>query len=249
MIRYTICTFSLCTALLIPSAFAQGTIDTPTITNIPGGFFVEWAAPVDVAAVLLDKRWNGTYEIMFDVPNVNFITNVIDRRTPSTNTPEMVAALTDYWIDRGRPERAIPLYERALQQGNLDAGRALIFQNNLAMLYSRVLGQHDRALEAVNAALETRRDNVVLLDTKGLILLNSGNPEEAIPVLEQAVVLSCQLPIYCMHLAFALHQASRSGQARRFFDPVRDQLIEAGPDMTQENKAMLDELLLVLPPI
>jgi predicted Zn-dependent protease len=186
---------------------------------------------------------------MFDVPSASFVAEVIDRRTAPATSPEMITALADYWIVRGRPERAIPLYEESLKQGNLDDSRTLVFQNNLAMLYSQVLGKHAEALKIVDSALETRRDNIILLDTKGLIHINSGNPSEAVIPLQRAVELSCQLPIYCMHLAYALHLDGRPSQARRYFDPVRPQLNEASSGMRKENKAMFDALQLALPPI
>jgi tetratricopeptide (TPR) repeat protein len=211
------------------------------MTPIPGGFFIEWASPVEIAAIRLDRSLTGPVEIMFDVPSVEFITEMDGRPSPVTS-PEMVTALADYWIVRGRPERAIPLYEASLALGNLDDTRAFVFQNNLAMLYSQVLGQHVRALEIVDNALATRRDNVTLLNTKGLIFLNAGRPTEAIPVLQRAVELSCQLPMYCMHLAYALHLEGRPSQARRFFDSARDQLIPLVPNMTPENRAMYDTL-------
>jgi Flp pilus assembly protein TadD len=117
------------------------------------------------------------------------------------------------------------------------------------MLYSQALGQHDRALEVVDNALVARRDNVTLLNTKGLILLNAGRPTEATPVLQRAVELSCQLPLYCMHLAYALHLDGRPSQARRYFDSARDQLIPLLPNMTPENKAMYDTLHTNYPPV
>jgi tetratricopeptide (TPR) repeat protein len=163
-------------------------------------------------------------------------------KQPTAKSPEMITALADYWIVRGKPQRAIPLYESCLVQGNLDETRTFVFQKNLAMLYSQVLGEHTKALEVVNNALETRKDNVILLDTKGLVLLNANKPEKATPVLQQAVVLSCELPIYCMHLAYALHQEGRSVPARRNFEKARDALIPLVPNMTKENKVMYDTL-------
>jgi tetratricopeptide (TPR) repeat protein len=235
-------------ALLSPTVlWAQG-VGKPQITNIPGGFFVEWASPVDVARIKLDKRLAGTFEMMFDVPSVGVLAELIDKKTQSAPNPDMVSALADYWIVRGKPERAIPLYEASLKQGDLEEGKALIFQNNLAMLYSQALKQHDKALEIVDSALEDKKDNVVLLDTKGLILMNSGNPEEAIKPLQRAVELSCQLPVYCLHLATALHQAGRTGQARRWFDQARAQLSDISPNMGKENKEMFDKLQRDLPP-
>ena len=250
MIRNTIFyAFCMCAVLLCPEAlFAQG-VGKPKMTSIPGGYFVEWASPVDISAVQLDKKLTGPFEIMLNVPSPQFIVEVLDKGLSPAANPEMTAALADYWIVRGKPERAVPLYETFLKQGNPEDPRVLFFQNNLAMLYSRILGQHDKGLAVVDSALETKKDNIVLLDTKGLILINSGNSAGAVPVLERAVEISCQLPIYCMHLAYALHQSGRPTQARRYFDQVRAQLNEAAPGMTKENKEMLDTLQLALPPV
>ena len=248
MTRCIICTFALCAALFCPAAlFAQG-VPKPKITNIPGGFFVEWEAPVDVASILIDKKFSGECEVMFDVPSVAFLADKIDNKTPSFPDPEMVTALADYWIVRGKPERAIPLYETSLEHGNIDEGRSLIFQNNLAMLYSQALGEHEKALEIVKNALESKKDNVTLLDTKGLILLNSGNPAEAIEPLQRAVELSCQLSIYCMHLAYAFHQNGQPTPARRWFDQALDKLIPAAQNMGKENRKMFDDLQRAFPP-
>ena len=237
----------LCVALLFSSsAFAQG-VSRPKITPIPGGFFAEWASRVEVSAIQLDKSLTGPLEIMFDVPSVAFIAE-IDRRTSPTSSPEMITALADYWIVRGKPEKAIPLYEASLERGDLDDTREFVFQNNLAMLYSQLLGQHRKALEIVDNALETRKDNVTLLDTKGLILINSGNPTEAIPVLLRAVELSCQLPMYCMHLSYALYLDGRFAQARGYFDSAREHLLPLVPNMTKENKDMFDTLQNALMP-
>jgi len=227
---------------------AQG-LSNPAITSIPGGFFVEWDSLVDVSAVQIDKKLTGPFEMMFDVPSVASLNEMLNKQQSPTNNSGLVSVLADYWMFRDKPEKAIPLYEECLRQENIEESRAWIFQNNLAMLYSRALGQHERALAIVDNALKTDTDNVILLNTKGLVLLNSGNPTDAIPALQRAVELSCQLPLYCMHLAYAHHQLQRPGQARRWFDPVRPQLNEVAPEMKKDNKAMFDDLQRALPPI
>lgn len=246
----TFCAFLICTVLFwLPAALAQGVAKPAKVTNIPGGLFVEWASPVDIAAVQPGKGLTGLFEVMFDMPSVDFINKYLDKKQSPVSDPVVVAALADYWIARGKPERAIPLYEESLKQGNLDEKKALVFHNNLAMLYSQVLKQHDKGMEVVDKALEMKKDDVSLLDTKGLIYLNSGDPAAAIPPLERAVELSCQLPMYCMHLAHALQQNGQTNQARRYFDQVRAQLIAAAPKMTKENKTMFDNLQLQLPAV
>jgi len=249
MKRYTFLLF-LCAGLFFPTVLSAQGVGRPEVINIPGGLFVRWASPVEVAAVQVSRELTGPFEIMFDVPSPRFIAEIIDATGTRVTSPEMITALADYWIVRGRAYRAIPLYREGLRHGNLDPTREMVFQNNLAMLYSRVLGEHDRALQIIRESLQTRRDNFTLLNTEGLILLNSGNPAEAIPPLERAAVLSCELPIYCMHLAYAfLQDGNRSTPARRWFDPVRDTLINDAPTMSPENRAMFDALQMALPPI
>jgi tetratricopeptide (TPR) repeat protein len=229
--------------------FAQGA-GNPRVTGFPGGFFAMWDAPVDISAVQLDKKLTGPFEVMFDVPSVDFVVDVLDSKSPSGPSPDMVMILTDYWTTRGKSERAIPLYEESLKQGTLDKEKTLIFQNNLAMLYSQALNQHDKALSLVKDALESNKDSFVLLDTKGLIYMNSGSPAEAVPDLTRAVELSCQQPIYCMHLACALHQTDRTTQARRWFDQARAQFSDdAVSKMAKENKQMFDMLQREFPPV
>ena len=233
--------------LLFPAMLSAQGVGRPTITNIPGGLFVEWTAPVEVAAVQINRGLTGPFEIMFDIPSPQFLATVIDGIGTRVTSPEMITVLADYWIVRGRPERAIPLYREGLNQPNLDSNREMVFMNNLAMLYSRALGEHDRALAIVNSALETRRDNFTLLNTMGLILLNSGDPEAAIPVLDRAYILSCELPMYGMHLAYALHRAGRRTHARRILESVQDHLIPAAQNMSPENREMFDTLQMEYP--
>ena len=172
--------------------------------------------------------------------------------------PERIRFIADYWIVRNEPERAIPLYQRAillyeevLTRDNLDDSPvpAWIFRNNLAMLYSEVHGQHRKALEIMDEALATNRDNVTLLNIKGLILINAGNPTGAIPVLQRVVELSDQLPIFCMHLAYAFYLDGRNAESRQYFVAARDQLIPLVPTMSKENKAMYDVLMAAYLPL
>ena len=239
--------FGFFLVLLLPAVLSAQGVGRPTITNIPGGLFVEWTSPVEIAAVQINRELTGPFEIMFDVPSPQFLADVIDGIGRRVTSPEMITVLADYWIVRGRPERAIPLYREGLSQANLDSTREMVFMNNLAMLYSRVLGEHATALAIVRSAQETRRDNFTLLNTEGLILLNSGDPEAAIPVLDRAYILSCQLPMYGMHLAYALHRAGRITHARRIFDSVQDSLIHAAQNMSPENREMFDTLQMEYP--
>lgn len=203
------------------------------IVPIKGGFYVEWPTLTEVGGVILNKPPAGAFELMFDRP-----LNMINQKPQQTTNPDILLPLADYWIVRGKPERAIPLYRRGLDSDPEN----LLFQNNLAMLVSEAEGNHSEALKMIDESLKDRHDNVVLLDTKGMILMNAGRPDEAVPVLQRAVELSCQHPIYCLHLAKAMDMADQSTQARNWFDKSRP-LLESGTyKMSPTSKTMFEDL-------
>ncbi|MDR3196884.1 MAG: hypothetical protein LBU34_03355 [Planctomycetaceae bacterium] len=218
---------------------ADNSENAPIVTPIKGGIHIEWPALMEVGGVRLLGSSVGKVELMFDVPLEN-----IDKKIEPTQNSEVLIPLTDYWIVRGKPERAIPLYRLGLTKEPDN----FVFQNNLAMLLSTVEGNHGEGLKVVDAALENRRDNVTLLDTKGMILMNDGRSSEAVPVLQRAVELSCQHPIYCLHLAKAYDTIGQATNARSWFEKSRPGLESIPAKLTQENKNMFDELRMKYPP-
>ncbi|MDR0337444.1 MAG: hypothetical protein LBI18_10170 [Planctomycetaceae bacterium] len=213
--------------------------NAPIITPIKGGFHVEWSTLTDVGGVRLLGPLVGKVELMFDIH-----LDDIDKKIEPAQNPDVLIPLADYWIVRGKPERAIPLYRLGLTKEPDN----MVFQNNLAMLLSTVEGNHAEGLKVVDEALANRRDNVTLLDTKGMILMNDGRSNEAVPILERAVELSCQHPIYCMHLAKALDMSGRETAARNWFDKSRPLLESVPGKLTRENKDMFDDLRMKYPP-
>jgi len=193
-----------------------------------------------ILVFLEHERINLPSETMFE--KIDDLMNRVETEKPVD--PRTIFALANYWLVRGKQERAISLYEEALIRDDLNDPLAWVFRNNLAMLYSDVLGQHTKALEVVDKALETNRDNFTLLYTKGTIYLNAGEPALSIPVLQRAVELSCQLPIHCLCLAYALHLDGRDDESRRYFDVFRDAIV---PARLLENNAMFDALMAAHP--
>lgn len=207
----------------------------PTIKSIKGGYYLEWPRMTRIGDIQLTGPLAGKFEVQFDVPE-----DAIGKPRSVSDDPNVLMTLGNYWIQRGKPERAIPIYQRGAETSKEN----FLFQNNLAMLYSTVQGDHDAALKLIDEALTNAMDNVTLLDSKGLILMNAGKPEEAIPHLERAVELSCQGPIYVLHLAQAMDMAGREGGARDWFEKARP-LLETSPNkLKKENKDMFDNLRL-----
>lgn len=210
------------------------------IQPIRGGFYIRWPALATVGGVKLPGHLTGNFEITFDVAP-----DAVDSKPVPASEPEILLPLADYWVVRGKPEHAVGLYRKGLEK----EPNNYMFQNNLAMLLSRVNGDNRQALDIINKALATegRHDNITLLDSKGLILMNDGRAGEAVPILERAVELSCQHPIYCLHLAKALNDAGREEQAKNWFEKMRP-LLESSPvKMLKENKDMFDEMRIKFP--
>ena len=98
------------------------------------------------------------------------------------------------------------------------------------------------AYALIDKALESEPDNPVFLDTKGLIHLKNGRPQDAIPLLERAVEISCEGPIYVLHLAYAQMKNNENEKSLATFEKVRSLLITRTDLLMRDNKAMLDEM-------
>jgi len=203
----------------------------PKITPVKGGYYVRWDKLTDIGSVQIPGNMSGKMEIFFDIRLED-----IDKAPQKPESADTLRPLADYWVRRGKPEHAIDLYRKGLEKDPDN----LPFQNNIAYLLSAVKGQHDEALDIVNKALEIRVDNVTLLDTKGLIYINADRPDEAIPILERAVTLSCQGPIYMLHLAHALDLDGRKDSASNWFAKTRPFLENS--TLSKENQKIFDSL-------
>ena len=205
----------------------------PTVTPIKGGYYVHFPQLTEVGSVQLGGTMTGKLEISFDnrLEDIGIEAKRIDN-------PEFLLVLADYWIVRGKPERAIPLYELGLEKDPAN----FLFQNNLALLVSTAVKDHEKALNIIDGALKDRADNVTLLDTKGLILINAKRSDEAATVLQRAVELSCQKPLCVMHYAYALDMQGQEAAAREWFNKAQPLLESSTPAFLKEDKSMYDYL-------
>ncbi|MGL6196825.1 MAG: tetratricopeptide repeat protein [Thermoguttaceae bacterium] len=106
----------------------------------------------------------------------------------------------------------------------------------------------DEALSLIDKAIELKPEEPAFLDTKGLILMYAGRHQDAIPFMEKAVELSCEGPLYVMHLAYAQMKNGDSPTASSTFEKVRPQLMARRELLSEENKTFLDELDVKLGP-
>ena len=88
-----------------------------------------------------------------------------------------------------------------------------VLLNNLAWLY--FVAGDDRALATAAKAYELLPDDANVTDTYGWILAESGNPEEALPLLRKARVKDASAAIIQYHTGATLYKLGRLDDARR----------------------------------
>ena len=147
---------------------------------------------------------------------------------------DLLFSLANLRIFQKQMDEAAKLYQRVLE---LDP-KHLITLNNLATVLSELPGRSDEALETIDRAIDLAGERAPLLDTKGMILVYAGKPEQAVPFLEAAAFSSASDPRYHFHLAVAYN---RTGNA----DKARNALREAtGGNLKNEFLTEMDLLLL-----
>jgi tetratricopeptide (TPR) repeat protein len=218
----------------VPAANAEGVpIKGGKVTPIKGGYHVEWDGLTDIGSFRLKNNLSGKFNVQFNIP-----LSEIDAKPKTLDNPDIIKVLANYWLVRNKPERAMSLYEKGIKLAPDDP----LFNNNLAMLRSKVSKDHNGAITMVDRALDAKPEDLDLLDTKGMILLNADRAADAVPVFEQAVKLSCEGPLFVLHLVKALDQNGDEGRARQRFTSAQSILNGAKDSFSRDNQQMLQEL-------
>ncbi len=112
-------------------------------------------------------------------------------------------ALADLRLLQHRFDEAEQLYQLILMKDE----RHLVALNNLAWLLSNTPGRSAQALDLINRALKIAGAHAALLDTRAMVYLSNGQPNEALKDLKEAFEGS-DMAIGYMHLALAYLQAN-----------------------------------------
>ena len=134
----------------------------------------------------------------------------------------------------GRDDEAVKAYEKFGQSGTKNA----YILNNLAWLYQK--SGDSRALETAKQAYELDTDRPEIADTYGWILLQSGEVQEGLSILQQAYVAFPTQTEIGYHVAVGLSQAERNEEAVK----VLRRLLRENPDFpqAQDAKVLLEKL-------
>jgi tetratricopeptide (TPR) repeat protein len=126
----------------------------------------------------------------------------------NADNQDLLLAMADMWLSQNKQEKAIEIYKRVIRINPND----VVALNNLANLLADQPGAGQEALQYIEQALRIAGNDPLLLDTKGMIQLNNGQIDDAIPTLRSAATAS-QDPRLAFHLWTALRQGDRLAEA------------------------------------
>jgi len=130
-----------------------------------------------------------------------------------TSTAEATLAQALALHQNGRPDQAIPLYERAIA---LQPNLAMAYRNRgLALMQ---LGQSQAALASFEAALRFTPNDYLALNSMGVILLGLGRLSEALTRFDHALALQPNDPTTTHNRGLTLMSLTRYEEARRSFE-------------------------------
>ena len=199
-----------------------------------------------VLGLMRDYKYDSAWVKPFD----DF---VLDVKPSDISDSDILLQYIQYWIIRNKNDLALPFYRRL---NELTANNANIL-NDLA--YTVAFQETDDAdardanikegINLINKAITLDENNANLIDTKGLIVLLQGYPDEAVPLFEEAVEQSNQATTYRLHLAVALLRNQEEVKAEEEFARIREVLVPQVDFLPENNQNYTRELLEAFPEI
>jgi len=151
--------------------------------------------------------------------------------------PALLASLANVRLVQKRSDDAVKLLQQVLQL----QPKNVIVLNNLAAVLSEQPQKREDAMRYVDQAIDQAGPQPQLLDTKAMICLFAGNPDEAARLLEEAVLAPNPDPRYLFHLAAAYYRKNDLDKFRAAMAKVRlDEL--ATTLLTEADEKLLAEL-------
>ena len=135
--------------------------------------------------------------------------------------------LAGSYQENGMLEHAVKQYRKVVESRPQDIAAL----NNLAWA-SHVLGNDD-AIAYAKRAYDLASDNPAVVDTYGWLLVESGNTNRGLVLLQQAVVNAPHIAEIRYHLGVGLHKAGRTSEAKSELKRALD----ISPDFTEAEAA------------
>ena len=155
----------------------------------------------------------------------------------------LLLGMANLRVSQKQMDEAAKLYRLVLKQ----QPRHLVALNNLATLLSELPEQSEEALRTIDLAIDIAGEQAAFLDTKGMTLVHSGKPGDAVPLLEKAAFSTNSDARYHFHLAVAhirngdLDKASESLQEANRGDLESQFLTEVDLELLAELQEKLQK--------
>lgn len=142
--------------------------------------------------------------------------------------------LAGAYQENGKFDKAVEQYKQVVRSQPNDVAAL----NNLAWS-SHVLGRAD-AIDYAKRAYDLASDNPAVVDTFGWLLVEAGNTNRGLVLLQQAVAKAPHMAEIRYHLGVGLHKAGRKPEAKSELERV----LEISPDFSEVKavRALLAEL-------
>lgn len=142
--------------------------------------------------------------------------------------------LAGAYQEHGKLDKAVEQYQQVVKNHPNDVAAL----NNLAWS-SHMLGKAD-ALDYAKRAYDLAGDNPAVADTFGWLLVETGNTDRGLALLQQAVAKAPQIAEIRYHLSVGLHKAGRKSEAKSELKRTLDM----APDFSEAKaaRALLAEL-------
>ena len=114
----------------------------------------------------------------------------------------------------GNSDEALTAYEKSVETAEPGA----VLANNMAWLY---LERNDkRAIELATKAYELAPSRAEIVDTYGWVLFRNGRQSDGLAALQQALIIAPRNPEIALHVAEALHDLERDGEAKSVLERI-----------------------------
>jgi tetratricopeptide (TPR) repeat protein len=150
---------------------------------------------------------------------------------------ELLFTLATWRLVAEQSEEAVTLLRKVLAA----EPRHLMALNNLATVLGEQSATTSEACELIGRAIAQAGPLVELLDTKGTLLLASGDVEGAVKVLRDATSRSSSDPRHFFHLALALRRAGKLPESREALQRAQKLSIDSAV-LTPKHRRLLSEL-------
>ncbi len=157
------------------------------------------------------------YEVLLELGDENAVAPLQRYLSANPGDPRVLDLTAQNAIRSGDLNAAIPMYEQVVA-AEPNNGSAL---NNLAYLY--YLTGDSRAVDTAREARDALPQDGSVLDTLGWILIEAGEIDEGIRVLEEAVRRSGGAAVVRYHLADAFSRKGDKASARRVLEALLEE--------------------------